>query len=83
VTKKEDYFILVGSGECALTRLNDTELVCRPPSREPAPRAQEDKLYIRVTNVHCNIKLHISLTTIQGSKGIGLAFLQYAFYCLS
>ncbi|XP_048741622.2 plexin-A4-like isoform X2 [Ostrea edulis] len=48
VTKKEDYFIVVGTGECAITRLNDTELVCQPPSRETAPRAQEDKLYIRV-----------------------------------
>ncbi|XP_062602005.1 plexin-A2-like isoform X2 [Saccostrea cucullata] len=48
VAKKEDYLVLVGSGECAVTSLNATELICRPPAKEPSPRLAEDKLYLRV-----------------------------------
>lgn len=48
VTKKQDYQVLVGSGECAITSLNKTELICRPPNKEPSPRYNEEKLFIRV-----------------------------------
>uniref|UniRef100_A0A8W8LTF4 Sema domain-containing protein n=1 Tax=Magallana gigas TaxID=29159 RepID=A0A8W8LTF4_MAGGI len=48
VTKKQDYQVLVGSGECAITSLNETELICRPPNKEPSPRFNEEKLFIRV-----------------------------------
>lgn len=48
VTKKNEYQVYVGSGECLITNLTDSELICRPPSKEPSPRLNEDKLFIRV-----------------------------------
>lgn len=48
VTDKSDYQVLVGSGECSITSLTDTELVFRPLSKQPPPWSNEEKLFIRV-----------------------------------
>nr|XP_034305328.1 plexin-2 [Crassostrea gigas] len=48
VTKHNDYRVSVGSKECIITNLTDSELICRPPFMEPSARLNEDKLFIRV-----------------------------------
>lgn len=50
VTGKDDYLVYVGSAEGPITSLNDTELVFLPPSKEPSPVLNEEKLFIRVSN---------------------------------
>lgn len=47
-TEKKDYVVFVGPGYCTITSLTETELVCRPPTKEPTTRLTEDKLFIRV-----------------------------------
>lgn len=49
VTTKNEYLVYVGSAECVITYLNDSELICRPPSKKPSPRLNEEKLFIRVS----------------------------------
>lgn len=59
VTKKNEYQVYVSSGECLITNLTDSELICRPPSKEPSPRLNEDKLFIRVSNYFFFSAIHI------------------------
>uniref|UniRef100_K1RRM0 Scavenger receptor class F member 2 n=1 Tax=Magallana gigas TaxID=29159 RepID=K1RRM0_MAGGI len=47
-TELKDYLVFVGPGHCTITSLTETELVCRPPTKEPTTRLTEDKLFIRV-----------------------------------
>lgn len=50
VTKQNDYQVYVGSGECIITKLTESELMCHLPFKEPSPRLNEDKLFIRVSS---------------------------------
>lgn len=50
VTRGRDYQVLVGSAEGSILSLTETELVFRPPSKEPSPWVNEEKLFIRVSN---------------------------------
>lgn len=50
VTRVRDYQVLVGSAEGNILSLTETELVFRPPSKEPPPRVNEEEFFIRVSN---------------------------------
>lgn len=50
VTRRSDYLVLVGSAEGSILSLTETELVFRPLPKEPSPRINEEKLFIRVSN---------------------------------
>ncbi|XP_052678387.1 plexin-A2-like, partial [Crassostrea angulata] len=46
VTRKNDYRVYVGSGECSITNLNDSELICRPPYMEPSASINGDREFV-------------------------------------